>query len=84
MKLIADLYAPQFAIVPVGGKYNMGVKEAAYAAHLVRPGVFILMHYGTFLDQQANLGRLGDLVKTLAPSTELIVLKPGESYNYPR
>jgi len=84
MKLIADLYAPQLAIMPVGGKYNMGVKEAAYAAHLVKPRVFIPMHYGTFPDQQANLGRLSDLVKTLAPSTELIVLKPGESYNYPR
>jgi len=84
MKLIADLYTPQLAIMPVGGKYNMGVKEAAYAAHLVKPRVFIPMHYGTFPDQQANLGRLSDLVKTLAPSTELIVLKPGESYNYPR
>jgi len=50
MKLIAYLYASELAIMPVDGKYNMGVKEAAYAAHLIRPRVFIPMHYGTFPD----------------------------------
>ena len=82
MRLIADLYAPQLAIMPVGGKYNMGVREAAYAAYLVRPRVFIPMHYGTFPDQEADLGRLRDLVNALAPATNLVILKPGESYTY--
>ena len=83
MKLAADLYAPQLAIMPVEGKHNIGVKEAAYAAHHVRPGVFIPIHYSTSPDQQANLERLRDLVKALPPGTELIVLKSGESYTYP-
>jgi len=82
MRLIADLYVPQLAVMPVGGKYNMGVREAAYAAHLIRPKVFIPMHYGTFPDQKADLQELRDLLKAFAPFTNLIVLKPGESFNY--
>ncbi|MCW4027992.1 MAG: metal-dependent hydrolase [Candidatus Bathyarchaeota archaeon] len=84
MRLIADLYAPQLAIVPVGGKYNMGVREAAYAAHLGRPRVFIPMHYGAFPDQEADLERLRELVRALAPATELVILKPGEPYAFPQ
>jgi len=82
MRLIADLYVPQLAVMPVGGKYNMGVREAAYAAHLIRPKVFIPMHYGTFPDQKADLQELRDLLKAFAPFTNLIVLIPGESFNY--
>jgi len=82
MRLIADLYAPQVAIMPVGGKYNMGVREAAYAAYLLKPKVFIPMHYDTFPDQKADLQELAELVKAMAPFTNLVTLKPGESFNY--
>ncbi|RLE41680.1 hypothetical protein DRJ16_05890 [Candidatus Woesearchaeota archaeon] len=82
MKIIADLYSPQIAIMPIGGKYNMGVREAAYATYLIKPDVFIPMHYGTFPDQMADLNKLRNLVKVMAPATKLIILKPGETYNY--
>ena len=29
MKIISDLYSPEVAIMPIGGKYTMGVSEAA-------------------------------------------------------
>jgi len=82
MRLISDLYAPQIAIMPVGGKYNMGVKEAAYAAHLVKPEVFIPMHYGTFPDQEADIEQLKKMVSTWAPFTKVVALKPGELFEY--
>lgn len=82
MKLIADLYTPQMAIMPIGGKYNMGVREAAYAAYLVKPKVFIPMHYGAFPDQAADLEELRRRIKVMAPSTNLNVLKPGGSFSY--
>ena len=82
MRLISDLYAPQIAIMPVGGKYNMGVKEAAYAAYLVRPEIFIPMHYGTFPDQEADIDELEKLVSTWAPFTKVVALKPGETFEY--
>jgi len=82
MRLISDLYAPHIAIMPVGGKYNMGVKEAAYAAYLVKPEIFIPMHYGTFPDQKADIEKLKELVNAWAPFTKVVALKPGESFEY--
>lgn len=82
MKLIADLYAPKLAIMPIGGKYTMGEREAAYAAYLIRPEIFVPMHFGTYSDQQADLNKLRDLMMSMAPFTNLIVLKPGESLDY--
>ena len=82
MRLISDLYGPQIAIMPVGGKYNMGINEAAYAAHLVKPEIFIPMHYGAFPDQEADIKRLEEMVANWAPFTEVVALKPGESFEY--
>jgi L-ascorbate metabolism protein UlaG (beta-lactamase superfamily) len=83
MEIIGRLYAPHVAIMPIGGKYNMGIREAAYAAHLIRPDAFIPMHFGTFPDQRADVEALSELLKRLAPATKLILLKPGESVHYP-
>ncbi len=48
MKLIADLYRPDVAILPIGGLYTMGPREAAKAVGLLNPRIVIGMHYGTF------------------------------------
>jgi len=37
MAIIRDLYRPEVAIMTVGGKYNMGYREAVYAAALILP-----------------------------------------------
>jgi L-ascorbate metabolism protein UlaG (beta-lactamase superfamily) len=62
--------------MPVGGKYTMGISEAAYAANLLRCKILIPMHYDTFPDQKADLNKLKDLLKDRAPSTDLIILEP--------
>jgi len=79
MQIIADLYSPEVAILPIGGKYTMGVVEAAYAAQLLKPKTLIPMHFATFPDQEADLKRLRALLDIRAPATDLVVLKPGES-----
>lgn len=48
MELIADLYAPDVVMLPVGGHFTMGPMEATYACEMLRPRVVIPMHYGTF------------------------------------
>lgn len=48
MKLIRDLYEPDIAILPIGGVYTMGPREAAMAVSFLRPRWIIGMHYGTF------------------------------------
>lgn len=48
MRIIRDLYKPDIAILPIGGLFTMGPREAAYACTLLKPKHIIGMHYGTF------------------------------------
>ena len=48
MKLIRELYAPEFAMLPMGGHYTMGPKEAALAANYLGVKTVLPIHYGTF------------------------------------
>ena len=83
MALIRDLYRPEVAILTVGGKYNMGVREGAYAASLVLPDYLIAVHHGTFEDQMLDLDELASEMKVRAPRVQLVRIQPGESYLCP-
>ena len=79
MKLIGELYHPDIALLPIGGRYTMGTREAMMAANFVGAKTVIPIHYNTW-DRIA-----ADPVpfKTaLERTTDLTVriLKPGESF----
>ena len=48
MRLIGELYAPELAILPIGGHYTMGPREAAVAVELLGVKHVLPIHYGTF------------------------------------
>jgi L-ascorbate metabolism protein UlaG (beta-lactamase superfamily) len=48
MKIIAELYKPHLALLPIGGLFTMDPREAAYACQLIKPKNVVGMHYGTF------------------------------------
>jgi L-ascorbate metabolism protein UlaG (beta-lactamase superfamily) len=49
MKMIGEYYKPDLALVCIGGWFTMDPEHAAYAmAELMKPGMVIPMHYGTF------------------------------------
>ncbi|WMW23148.1 metal-dependent hydrolase [Methanolobus mangrovi] len=48
MELIAKLYHPDVAILPIGGRFTMDAKAAAIAVEMLRPKIAIPMHYNTF------------------------------------
>jgi L-ascorbate metabolism protein UlaG (beta-lactamase superfamily) len=48
MRLIGDLYEPDLAILPIGGHYTMGPREAALAIELLGVQDVLPIHYGTF------------------------------------
>ena len=48
MALIAQLYQPEIAFLPIGDHFTMGPHEAAHAARLLKVKRVIPMHYGTF------------------------------------
>ncbi len=48
MRLIGELYRPDLAILPIGGHYTMGPREAALAVELLGVKDVMPIHYGTF------------------------------------
>jgi L-ascorbate metabolism protein UlaG (beta-lactamase superfamily) len=48
MALIGELYRPNLAILPIGGHYTMGPREAAAAIALLGVKEVIPVHWGTF------------------------------------
>lgn len=58
MALIAEIYRPELALLPIGGFYTMDPLQAAYAARLLKVKKVIPMHFGTF---PALTGRPKDL-----------------------
>lgn len=48
MLLIRDLYKPDLVLLPCGGYFTMGPREAARACTMLNPKYIIGMHYGTF------------------------------------
>ncbi len=48
MRLIADLWHPEVAILPIGGHFTMDPEQAAYACKLLGVRVVVPGHYGTF------------------------------------
>lgn len=48
MRLLADLYQPTVALLPIGDRYTMGPLEAAHAARLLRVPHLAPFHFGIF------------------------------------
>jgi len=48
MRLIAEMYAPSIAFLPIGDLYTMGPEQAAKACELLNVKQVVPMHYGTF------------------------------------
>jgi L-ascorbate metabolism protein UlaG (beta-lactamase superfamily) len=82
MALIGELYQPDVALLPIGGHFTMGVREAAKAVSLIRPKVCVPMHYNTFPLIRADPDEFKRLVESMT-RTRVVVLKPGESFEFP-
>ena len=65
MAIISELYKPDFLMLPIGGNFTMGPREAAYAvAKLLLSGKIVIpMHFGTF---PLLTGNVADFEKFLA------------------
>ena len=48
MKMIGEIYQPDIAMLPVGGKYTMDIEHAVKAAEWLGASAIIPMHYNTF------------------------------------
>ena len=48
MKVIGELYQPDIAMLPIGGKYTMDIEHAVKASEWLNATAIIPMHYNTF------------------------------------
>jgi len=77
MKIIAELYKPEIAFLPIGDHYTMGPDTAAIAAKWLGVKQVVPMHWGTF---PVLTGTPAALKKLLEPSgVHVLELQPGET-----
>lgn len=74
MRLIKDLYHPDLAMLPIGGFYTMGPKEAALASQFLEAKAILPIHFGTF---PPLTGTPDQLAEHLNGSIKVIKTEPG-------
>ena len=78
MEMIGEYYKIDLAMVPIGGNYTMGPKEAAFAIdELIEPKKVIPFHYGTF---PILKGTPKEFLKHLEDKDIAEIKKPGDSF----
>ena len=80
MKTIGEMYFPDVALLPVGGFYTMGPKEASFAAKWLNAKKVVPMHYNTFdviKQNEDDIQRYFDKNS----SSECFFLKPSDVLN---
>ena len=81
--IVGNFYAPDMAILPIGGVFTMGPQEAAYACKLIRPKYVIPEHYATFPVLTQTADEFVEWVGQYSPQTQVSVLEPGDSVEMP-
>ena len=76
MSLIARIYSPDVAVLPIGDHYTMGPREASVALELLGVTRCVPCHYGTF----SLLTGTPEALRELAPpGVEILAPDPGET-----
>ena len=81
MKIINDLYEPEIAFLPIGDRFTMGPREAAYALGFL-PSVttVIPMHYATFSALTGTPGAFRQECADQERDVRIIVPSAGEPF----
>lgn len=77
MALLAELHAPEVAVLPIGGHFTMGPARAAVAVRLLGVTKVLCGHFGTF---PPLVGRPAELQALTGASVEVPDLQPGDVF----
>jgi L-ascorbate metabolism protein UlaG (beta-lactamase superfamily) len=77
MKLIGELYHPLVAMLPIGGHFTMGPKEAALTVRLLGAKTVLPLHFGTFPILKGTPDELDALIDA---NVQVVRWAPGEDY----
>ena len=77
MRLIAELYHPEVALLPIGGHFTMGPREAALATRYLGAKTILPLHFGTF---PPLTGTPAELAKLVDAGVQVVQWLPGDSF----
>jgi L-ascorbate metabolism protein UlaG (beta-lactamase superfamily) len=80
MQLIAELYRPLLAFLPIGDRFTMDPHQAARACKFLEVREVIPIHWGTFPLLTGTPAMLKNEIGNLGVNCEVIALKPGEKH----
>ena len=75
MKLIGERDSIDYAILPIGDNFTMGIEDAAKAVEFLNAKHVIPIHYGTW----SVINQNPDEFKKLVKNAEVSIVKPGET-----
>jgi L-ascorbate metabolism protein UlaG (beta-lactamase superfamily) len=76
MKLIHELYRPEVVMLPIGGHFTMGPREAALAVRFLSPKVVLPLHFGTFPPLK---GTPQQLIALIDSGIQVVPWSPGDA-----
>lgn len=80
MQLIAELYRPRLAFLPIGDLYTMDPRQAALACKFLEVREVIPIHWGTFPGLTGRPEHLHRELASLGVNCEVVALEPGAVY----
>ena len=81
MAILADLYAPSIALLPIGDRYTMGPYEAAYALKLLRCAYVLPIHHSTFPGLSGTPDLLKQEIAARGVTCSVFAAIPGVSFH---
>ena len=79
MNLVRERFEPEIAVLPIGGHYTMGPRDAGRAADMVGAATVIPVHYATFPALAGTPDQLREHT-----GMNVVELEPGETYEHER
>jgi L-ascorbate metabolism protein UlaG (beta-lactamase superfamily) len=79
MKLIGELWNPDYAILPIGDHFTMDPRQAAHAAEFTGVKGVIPCHFGTFPVLTGTPDQLKTELAELGSNVEVLALEPGQT-----
>ncbi len=80
MQLIADLYRPYLAFLPIGDHFTMDPHQAARACRFLEVREVVPIHWGTFPLLTGTPAQLERELGNQGVNCQVITLQPGETY----